>query len=105
MFFFIVKAAWFLLLIFFKIPTGAVGGIVTAQWAERILRQNKATLILIGRGSLDDPNWPLHAAFELKATSHQVPKQYAWAVGWPTHSRWRDTTLHDRNQTQLQDNE
>ena len=82
-----------------------MGGIVSAQWAERILRQNKATLILIGRVALDDPNWPLHAAFELKATTYQVPKQYAWAVGWKTHSSWRDTILRDANESQLRESE
>ena len=78
-----------------------MGGIVSAQWAERILRENKASLILIGRASLDDPNWPLHAACELKATNYDAPKQYAWAVGEHTRSNWRQTILRDRNETQL----
>lgn len=76
------------------IATGAVGGVISAQWAERILQDNRTTLIFIGRVSLDDPNWPLHAAFELNATKwHQLPKQYVWSIGEKTSGKWRQTAL------------
>jgi len=84
------------------IPTGAVGGIISPLWAEVILRQNKATLILIARISLDDPNWPIHAAFELKAP-HRLPNQYIWSIGKNTSGHWRQTALRDRNQKHIDD--
>jgi len=47
------------------IATGAVGLISTAQQAEEILKEGHADAILIGRESLRDPYFPLHAAKEL----------------------------------------
>src|SRR5690606_18114827 len=84
------------------LATGAVGGIVSAKWAEKILQKNKATLISIARLSLDDPHWPIHAAIELNASDHVVPLQYAWAIGSGTHKYWRETTLKDANSVQLE---
>jgi 2,4-dienoyl-CoA reductase-like NADH-dependent reductase (Old Yellow Enzyme family) len=80
------------------IATAAVGKIVDPFWAEQILQERKATLIMIGRAFLDDPNWPLHAAFELGA-DHQfkLPNQYVWAIGANTAGKWRQTVLKDRN--------
>lgn len=47
------------------IKTGAVGRITDACQAENILEAGDADLILIGRASLRDPYFPLHAATEL----------------------------------------
>jgi 2,4-dienoyl-CoA reductase-like NADH-dependent reductase (Old Yellow Enzyme family) len=44
------------------IATGAVGLITEAQQAEEILESGKADAVLIARGMLRDPYWPLHAA-------------------------------------------
>ncbi|GAB1403721.1 NADH:flavin oxidoreductase/NADH oxidase [Lentimicrobium sp.] len=44
------------------IPVAAVGLITNALQAEEILSSQKADLILIGRASLADPHFPLHAA-------------------------------------------
>ena len=88
------------------IPTGAVGGIVSAQWAERILQKKKATLIFIARASLDDPNWPLHAAFELGSKTHIIPNQYLWSISRNTTASWRQTVLAGKNAKEIQaDNE
>lgn len=47
------------------ILTGAVGKITTAEEAEKILREQKADLILLGRQLLREPYFPLHAAQQL----------------------------------------
>lgn len=57
------------------IPTAAVGLITTAQQAEEILSSEKADLILIGRASLADPYFPLHAA-RILGSEVQWPLQY-----------------------------
>lgn len=50
-----------------NILTGAVGQITSAEQSEKILREGKADLILLGRESLRDPYFSLHAAKELNA--------------------------------------
>ena len=63
------------------VPSAAVGLIETAEQADCIIREGQADLVLLGRASLRDPNWPLHAALELgAATSARVPIQYG--AGW-----------------------
>lgn len=88
-----------------EIMTSAMGGIVSGKWAEEILQRNRATLILLGRSALDDPNWPLHAAFEIGAAGQfEVPLPYDWAIGHidgAVGGKWRATVLPDRNQKQL----
>lgn len=84
------------------IPTGAVGGIISPQFAESILVDKRAQLIFLARISLDDPNWPIHAAFELNAPGqHTMPLQYGWSIGEVTSGRWRQTALPERNSKQL----
>ncbi len=48
-------------------PTGAVGIIVNAEQAEKILASGQADLIVMARELLRDPYFPLHAASELGA--------------------------------------
>ena len=62
------------------VMTGAVGMISLAPEADRIVREGKADLVLIGRAMLRDPHWPMRAALEL-GQPPPWPKQYAWAVG------------------------
>lgn len=50
-----------------EILTGAVGLITSAQQAEDILQQGKADMIFMAREFLRDPQFPLRAAYELKA--------------------------------------
>jgi 2,4-dienoyl-CoA reductase-like NADH-dependent reductase (Old Yellow Enzyme family) len=57
------------------VMTGAVGLITAAKQAEEILANGHADLILIGRQSLRDPNFPLHAAKEL-GVDMEWPNQY-----------------------------
>jgi len=47
------------------IMTGAVGLITEPHHAEEILSRGQADLIIIGRASLRDPHYPLHAALSL----------------------------------------
>jgi len=63
------------------VATAAVGLITTAAQADEIIRTGRADLVLIGRESLRDPNWPLRAARELGADAKLfAPRQYirAW---------------------------
>lgn len=61
------------------ITSGAVGIITAPIQAERILRTGQADLVLLARELLRDPNWPLHAADELR-TETPWPPQYARAT-------------------------
>jgi 2,4-dienoyl-CoA reductase-like NADH-dependent reductase (Old Yellow Enzyme family) len=60
------------------IPTAAVGVITNPVQAETILRSGQADMILLGRESLRDPYWPMHAAVELRNPA-LWPRQYARA--------------------------
>ncbi len=55
--------------------TGAVGLIREPEQAERILQQEQADLIVMGRMLMADPHWPLMAAREL-GFEHKWPDQY-----------------------------
>ena len=57
------------------IHTAAVGLITTPAQADEIIRAGSADVILLGRESLRDPYWPLHAAQTLKQSA-PVPTQY-----------------------------
>ncbi|RFP66750.1 NADH:flavin oxidoreductase/NADH oxidase [Hymenobacter lapidiphilus] len=57
------------------LATGAVGLITDAQQAEEIVAAGKADVVLLGRESLRDAYFPLHAAHELGADV-QWPEQY-----------------------------
>ncbi len=57
------------------ILTGAVGLITNASQAEKIIENNEADLIFIGRELLRDPYFPLKAAKELQANI-SWPNQY-----------------------------
>ncbi|WP_372088606.1 NADH:flavin oxidoreductase/NADH oxidase (plasmid) [Tistrella mobilis] len=62
------------------IATGAVGMIRTAELAERILCEDRADLIFLGRQMLVDPFWAHHAAEALGLTGdfEGWPEQYGW---------------------------
>jgi 2,4-dienoyl-CoA reductase-like NADH-dependent reductase (Old Yellow Enzyme family) len=57
------------------IATGAVGLINAPDLAEQIVANGQADLIIMARGMLNDPYWPLHAAKTLK-TKIPWPVQY-----------------------------
>jgi 2,4-dienoyl-CoA reductase-like NADH-dependent reductase (Old Yellow Enzyme family) len=57
------------------IPTAAVGMITAPEQADQIVRNRQADLIVMARGLLRDPYWPLHAAAHLKQDA-PVPPQY-----------------------------
>jgi 2,4-dienoyl-CoA reductase-like NADH-dependent reductase (Old Yellow Enzyme family) len=63
-----------------KISTMTVGLILDGEQAEQIAVSGDADLVAIGREALDDPNWPLHAAQQIKAdTSFNLwPVQFGW---------------------------
>jgi len=54
------------------LATGAVGFITQPDQAEQIVAGGRADVVLLGRGFLRDPYWPMHAAQALGA-----------AVAWP----------------------
>lgn len=56
--------------------TGAVGLINAPDLAESIVANGDADLVLLGRGLLADPHWPLKAATALKAQNVTWPVQY-----------------------------
>lgn len=58
-----------------KIQTLAVGLITEPQQADDIIRQGQADMVLLARGMLRDPYWPLHAAQAL-GQKPDVPVQY-----------------------------
>jgi 2,4-dienoyl-CoA reductase-like NADH-dependent reductase (Old Yellow Enzyme family) len=60
------------------IPTAAVGLITTGEQARRIIAEERADMVMIGRAMLRDPHWALNAARELDADA-PWPKQYARA--------------------------
>ncbi len=63
-----------------SIKSMAVGLILDAQQAEQILQDGRADLIAIGRQSLYNPNWALHAQVALGAQGQYEswPVQYGW---------------------------
>jgi len=60
------------------IPTMAVGLIQDPHHAEAILCEGKADMVALGRGILNDPRWPWHAA-EALGEVIDVPFQYGRA--------------------------
>ncbi len=61
-----------------QIATAAVGLITGAEHAEQIVAKGEADVVLLGRESLRDPYWPLHAARQL-GLEPAPPPQYARA--------------------------
>lgn len=62
-----------------RIPTGAVGVIVSPEQADHVLRSGQADLVLIAREMLRDPHFPLRAA---KALGHEGPWPRQYARAW-----------------------
>ena len=58
----------------------AVGLVLDPHHAEQILKDGQADLIAIGRQSLYNPNWALHAEVVLGAQGEYEswPVQYGW---------------------------
>lgn len=72
------------------LKTMAVGLILDGPQAEQILRDGQCDLIAIGRQSLYNPNWALHAQVALGAQGdyESWPQQYGW---------WLDKRQHILN--------
>ena len=80
------------------IATAAVGKIVDPLLAENILKENGATLVLIGRAFLNNPHWPFYAADALAdEKSFKYPKQYDFAIGWFGFAKWRQSVLNEHH--------
>lgn len=58
------------------VPTAAVGLITEPFQAEQLLVTEQADVVLIGRESLRNPNFPIHAAQTLRHTSPPTPTPY-----------------------------
>ncbi len=61
------------------IPSSAVGLITSPAQADHIIRTGQADLVMLGRETLRDPYWPLHAAQALGQAA-SWPKQYLRAA-------------------------
>ena len=61
------------------IPTMAVGLIRDPHHAEAIVANGEADMVALGRGMLNDPRWPWHAA-EVLGAQVEYPYQYFRAV-------------------------
>jgi len=59
-----------------EVPTAAVGLITEPFQAEHILVTGQADVVLIGRESLRNPNFPIHAAQVLRHKEPPTPIQY-----------------------------
>ena len=61
------------------ILTAAVGGITDPAYAESIVAEGRADLVLLGRALLADPYWPYHTAVALEQDLDEVlPTQYSF---------------------------
>lgn len=58
-----------------EILTASVGMITEPQQASAIIERGQADMVLLGRESLRDPYWPMHAAHQL-GIEQSWPKQY-----------------------------
>jgi 2,4-dienoyl-CoA reductase-like NADH-dependent reductase (Old Yellow Enzyme family) len=68
------------------VATGVVGLITEATQADAIVRSGRADAVLLARGLLRDPYWPLHAADEL-GHGASWPAQYLRAAPAGTAAR------------------
>lgn len=75
------------------IATMAVGLILDAKQAERILENGDADLIAIGRQALFNPHWALHAAIALDA--EQRFESWPLQAGWWLDKRQNSLTDED----------
>ena len=57
------------------VPTAAVGLITDLAQADAIVREGRADVVLLGRESLRDPNWPLRAEKTLQGQAAASPVQ------------------------------
>jgi 2,4-dienoyl-CoA reductase-like NADH-dependent reductase (Old Yellow Enzyme family) len=57
-------------------PTGAVGLVNAPDLAESIVANGAADIVMLGRGLMSDPHWPLRAGNALRAQSVEWPVQY-----------------------------
>ncbi|XP_054169315.1 NADPH dehydrogenase-like [Oppia nitens] len=81
-----------------QIPTAAVGKIIDPLFAEKILQDNGATLIFIGRAFLNNPHWVYTAADALAdEKSFKYPNSYNWCIGWQNGGKWRKEINTDKN--------
>lgn len=58
-----------------NVPVIAVGRLESYEEAERVLRDEEADLVAVGRGMLSDPYWALHAEEALGGVT-EVPEPY-----------------------------
>lgn len=62
-----------------SLPVAAVGLITDPQQAEKILTEDRADAVLLGRELLRSPSWARYAARELSGRVH-APDQYGYAI-------------------------
>ena len=55
------------------LPVAAVGLLDDPALAEQVLADGSADAVLVGRGALRDPSWPLRAAHQLGVRLGELP--------------------------------
>jgi len=81
-----------------EITTEAVGKIIDPNFAEKLLQENTASLIMIDRTFLNTPHWPYNAVDVLEAEKQiKYPNQCNWSIGPISLIDWRKTVLKDEN--------
>lgn len=79
------------------IMTAAVGRIINPKYANKIIKDNTASLVMIGRAFLNNPHWPYHAADVLDDyQSIQYPKHWGYAIG---DQEWREMYIQSERET------
>ena len=64
------------------VTTSVVGGIFKAKYAEEIVGNNTASLVMLGRAFLDNPHWPYRAADDLGVLKKDLfPIHYSYVIG------------------------
>jgi len=81
------------------IPVGVSWNLGQPEVADRVIREERIDLVLLGRPALANPHWPLWAARELGREDPfgLVPEDWAWwlrnfrghapSIGWPEPAR------------------
>jgi 2,4-dienoyl-CoA reductase-like NADH-dependent reductase (Old Yellow Enzyme family) len=75
-----------------RIPVAAVGLITDPHQADRIIREERADLVLLARELLRNPNWPIAAAHALGA-AERTPVACQHFMAWAERGAFRFTPV------------
>ncbi|XP_054157593.1 NADPH dehydrogenase-like [Oppia nitens] len=70
------------------IMTSVIGGVISPKYANEIVANSTASMVMLGRAFLNNPHWPYHAADMLGVQIDNLfPKHYAYVI---SNKRFRD---------------